>query len=292
MEEKKNCKIVQDLLPNYIENLTNEETKNYIEEHIKNCEECSTILKNMKEHIQTSSSRANKKEINYMRKFNAKLKILKIIILIIIAILLICIGRKSIIMSNLSKKYEENSNAKNYHIKTYIYSGTNSQVVDTYCKDGKTLTILTSLNNENFSKIIEYSDNDKTNTYMESSNEKIAFLNSETKLKLFSNSNSIYENVKRYFVKNSILASIRSVKCNGIDCYYISNFQNNIIPNGDGDYGIYLDKKTGLPIRVLGGTVGSSAETNDTVIDYYYEFNTVKDEDIQEPDITEYRIDN
>lgn len=77
------------------------------------------------------------------------------------------------------------------------------------------------------------------------------------------------------------------MKCNGIDCYYISNFQNNIIPNGDGDYGIYLDKKTGFPI----GTVGSSAEINDTVIDYYYEFNTVKDEDIQEPDIAEYRID-
>lgn len=291
MEEKKNCKIVQDLLPNYIENLTNEETKNYIEEHIKNCKECSTILKSMKEHIQISSSRANKKEINYMKKFNTKLKMLKIIILIIIAIALIIIGRKAIIMANLSKKYEENSNAKNYHIKTYIYNGTNSQVVDTYCKDGKTLTILTSLNNESFSKIIEYSDNDKTNTYMESSNEKIAFLNSETKLKLFSNSNSIYENIKQYFIKNSILASIRSVKCNGIDCYYISNFQNNIIPNGDGDYGIYLDKKTGLPIRVLGGTVGSSVETNDTIIDYYYEFNTVKDEDIQEPDIAEYRID-
>ena len=30
MKEKKNCKIVQDLLPNYIEKLTNEETNIFI----------------------------------------------------------------------------------------------------------------------------------------------------------------------------------------------------------------------------------------------------------------------
>ena len=35
MKEKRNCKIVQDLLPNYIENLTNQETNSFIEEHLK-----------------------------------------------------------------------------------------------------------------------------------------------------------------------------------------------------------------------------------------------------------------
>ena len=30
MKEKKDCKIVQDLLPNYNENLTNEETNKFI----------------------------------------------------------------------------------------------------------------------------------------------------------------------------------------------------------------------------------------------------------------------
>ena len=34
MKEKKDCKIVQDLLPNYIEKLTNEETNNFIEEPV------------------------------------------------------------------------------------------------------------------------------------------------------------------------------------------------------------------------------------------------------------------
>ena len=35
MKNQKQCKIVQDLLPTYIEDLTSEETNQYIEEHIK-----------------------------------------------------------------------------------------------------------------------------------------------------------------------------------------------------------------------------------------------------------------
>ena len=44
MKEKKDCKIVQDLLPNYIENLTNEETNKFIDEHLKECNECQKIF--------------------------------------------------------------------------------------------------------------------------------------------------------------------------------------------------------------------------------------------------------
>ena len=43
MKEKKDCKIVQDLLPNYIEKLTNEETNKYVEDHLKECEKCKKI---------------------------------------------------------------------------------------------------------------------------------------------------------------------------------------------------------------------------------------------------------
>lgn len=42
------CIIIQDLLPNYIEKLTSDETKQYIKEHLKRCKKCQKILKNMK----------------------------------------------------------------------------------------------------------------------------------------------------------------------------------------------------------------------------------------------------
>ena len=43
MENEKICKIVQDLLPNYIENLTSEETNIFIEEHLNTCSNCKNI---------------------------------------------------------------------------------------------------------------------------------------------------------------------------------------------------------------------------------------------------------
>ena len=61
MKEKTNCKIVQDLLPNYIENLTNEETNRFIEEHLKECPECQKVLENMQNY-----SNLNKKQLTML----------------------------------------------------------------------------------------------------------------------------------------------------------------------------------------------------------------------------------
>ena len=65
MKEKRNCKIVQDLLPTYIENLTSTETNKYVEEHLKQCEECTKIFNNMKKEIELERDlpKRNKKEV-------------------------------------------------------------------------------------------------------------------------------------------------------------------------------------------------------------------------------------
>lgn len=39
-----NCKVVQDLLPNYVEELCSDETERFIQEHIEYCEECRQVL--------------------------------------------------------------------------------------------------------------------------------------------------------------------------------------------------------------------------------------------------------
>lgn len=56
------------------------------------------------------------------------------------------------------------------------------------------------------------------------------------------------------------------------------------------DTGLYIDKETGLPIRLPGGTIKSNKETTDIIKEFDYKFDTVTDEDIQEPDITQYKI--
>ena len=88
MKEKRDCKIVQDLLPNYIEKLTNEETNAFIEEHLNNCDDCKKILKNMQKDLNVNMTSRDKKAVKYFKKYKSKLKILKIAMVIILVIAL------------------------------------------------------------------------------------------------------------------------------------------------------------------------------------------------------------
>lgn len=47
MNENVSCKLIQDLLPNYIEHLTSEETNQVIDKHLKTCDECREIYDRM-----------------------------------------------------------------------------------------------------------------------------------------------------------------------------------------------------------------------------------------------------
>ena len=80
MKEKKNCKIIQDLLPSYIEKLTKDETNLFIEEHLNECEECNSICKKLQKNIDININKDNKKQIDYLKKYNKKMRILKSII--------------------------------------------------------------------------------------------------------------------------------------------------------------------------------------------------------------------
>ena len=89
MNEKKDCKIIQDLLPNYLENLTKKETNLYIQEHLKECSECQKVLDKMKKELPVNTPKLDNREVNYMKKFSIKLKVLYATIIIILAIALV-----------------------------------------------------------------------------------------------------------------------------------------------------------------------------------------------------------
>ena len=76
--KEKECKLVQDLLPNYIEKLTSKESNKIIETHLKECPECKIILEDMQYVIGLKSKEQCQKETKYMKKYRNKLKILKL----------------------------------------------------------------------------------------------------------------------------------------------------------------------------------------------------------------------
>ncbi len=91
MDNKKECKIVQDLLPSYVDNLTQNETNDFLENHLKNCEECSRKLEKMKSEFKLENKKQNKKEIDYMKKVRKKIGILKIISTSILTLIILTI---------------------------------------------------------------------------------------------------------------------------------------------------------------------------------------------------------
>ena len=65
MRKISDCKIVQNLLPNYIDGITDNDLNNYIEEHLNNCEKCSKIKQNMDDNI-TIENVNTIKEVKYL----------------------------------------------------------------------------------------------------------------------------------------------------------------------------------------------------------------------------------
>lgn len=86
MKNDKDCKIVQELLPNYIDGLTSKEVNEFIEEHINSCSECSKMLEDMRKDLPLKN-KVKMKEIDYLKKI--KLRSRRIIILSVIIIVLI-----------------------------------------------------------------------------------------------------------------------------------------------------------------------------------------------------------
>ncbi len=67
MRKNNECKIIQDLLPSYIDKVTDGVTNQFVEKHLSECEVCKKILKNMNEEVVLD--KVNEiKEINYLKK--------------------------------------------------------------------------------------------------------------------------------------------------------------------------------------------------------------------------------
>lgn len=136
---KNECDIIKDLLPNYVENQINDNTKEFVEKHIKNCNKCDEMLKMLKGE-QTEEETRNKIEnieINYLKKYNKKIKVFKWIAialgLISIIICTIVLGTNvyEIIENNKAyeksyKTYEEKENNKTYEESYRTYEEVNN----------------------------------------------------------------------------------------------------------------------------------------------------------------------
>ena len=310
----KECKIIRDLLPNYIEKLTDKEPNQFIEEHLANCTECSKILEGMRSNINTDKSKQFIEETKYLKKYNRKLRTFKFIILTIILIFIINVIVKMIIISNMQNKLSQYKDVNNYYIKTNII-GTESIGTNEYWIKGNNYKLASHLlhgpeHGYELRKIEQYSNGEKYNMYysrhIESENVDYKFAELDKKIRtnpikfeeiagqiFFLKTNNLWE----LFIMG-LTSNISTEECNGKVCYKIEK----LVPAAG--YSIsqmifehkfrivyYIEKDTGLIIREIQKRgYGGNFENQDNVTDFEYEFNNVTDDVFVEPNLEEYTI--
>ncbi|MGN1298681.1 MAG: zf-HC2 domain-containing protein [Candidatus Scatovivens sp.] len=270
MKEKRDCKIVQDLLPNYIEKLTNDETNKYIEEHLNECEECKKIYENMQKDLKLNFSKRDSREVKYIKKFNKKFKLLRNVLIIIMVLFVIIVGRKTFILMKLSNKANNMINQTNYYTKTETYSNGQMNILESYNKDGITYGTMNlySEGNDNRSIILYKSEKERIILIDDGTTKTLNNKGDVTINPVYFTGENILENL---FI--AITTSIDKIELNGKKCYLIR----------DGNTEKFIDVNTGLAIKMIDNQ-------NNRTTDYKYEFDVVKDTDIIKPDTTGYTI--
>ena len=190
--------------------------------------------------------------------------IITIVVILIILLLILAISRFYIL-----SKIQENNEFYEAQNNCYYYSETNNAIMEYWRKDS-----IMKLN-------IKYLSNNSDMTFWKNSdtNEDLIFYNSNEKT--YSNSNggmierlpigiTFTENIgTRILMAINPTLYIGSKEYNGINCYYIKQF----------DYEEFIDKETGLILY--------SNYDND-IRKIYYTFDEVTDEDVKKPNIQEY----
>lgn len=295
----KNCDIVKDLLPNYIENLTSTDTNSFIENHLKECKECKDLFNTMNQEI-TDNIKIDKeilesKDVKFLKNINKKMlkKALVLGIIIGIALLIIiyiCIVvYRFIIIENLSNKYSSFQQSNNIYLEVndnYLaedFSFTENLKTQYWYKDNIIKVQQSSTKYDVYTSYIRYIDLEKNIIYIFNyADNTVKILdkqNTTDNNEIFLTLNSKYKN--NLSDKLELSLSIYTPVYNKDNYYIINEVGNNI-----------YDSKTGLlNISYYHEYTGNETNPyNNHYQTYTYSINSVTDSDILMPNIDNYTL--
>lgn len=267
----KECKLIQDLLPNYIEKLTSSESNKIIEEHLEECKECKKIYEKMKVDFENNHEN-NDVEVNYAKKVKANLKVLNFILIVIVVAVLVFVGnivRKYSIFMKLKKLANDVENYSNYKI---TIESNDRSLYEYFAKDGKFKTIidygqgkkyvLCSLETEQYGYTWNVAiDDDYKEIDIDSSN-KLQPMEIHT-------ISAFFDESKNSILKYSIISKVKSEEVDGTDCYSFEYKEDDEVVK------CYFEKETGMLKKTQSEGVSET---------YYYKFNCVSDNDFYKPE--------
>lgn len=262
------CKLVQDLLPNYLENMTTAETNSFIEKHFEECKDCKKSAEMMKKEMKFDG-KTEKKKIDYLKKYKHRMLILKIVIAIVLVFIVFVLMVKGYQFYTIFRIYEHNSE---------YYIGNNYKIISRDSISGLTSELLykdgvSYVKNENGAiwedKKHKYMIIFDKNQYLELDIDSVPKPLDETiTLQTF----GIFDVENKWQLLQSILTKnldIHEEEYRNHKCYVI-------LIEGEK---IWVDKDTLFIVR-------DDYEGN--TIEYYIEIDTVQENDIGIPDLKGY----
>ena len=271
MENKKECRIIEDLLPNYIEGLTNEVTNEFVKNHLKECSICKNEKERMNEKIEIKDVHKQQKEIDYMKKYRRKMNILKSIIGIIIILEMILLGdfgRKFLII-NKYKTQMAQKNPDNYYVK--LINNKEGNFIESWTKENKSLNKRMLEDGEQ----IRYTDSNDAWLIINEKEGNVAIKIEREKMgtaTIAIGYDSIFTENLWETLQYAFNCKITSEFYNGIECYRV--YKNEYEQT-------YINKDDFRPIRIV---------NKDTDFSYEYNINEVTDEQVELPNIAGYEI--
>lgn len=298
---KNECKIVRDLFPNYIEKQVSYETKEFVDNHLKNCKECSELLDgiNKKEEDNTEEE----KEIDFLKKYNEKITIAKTIIIFLLIIIVSSVGIFSFryiakyingkkAYEIISEVYDKTEKFKKHNNLRLSITGNNYDVKYSY-KDGylKEERIFTEFDSPvkcitygrigDFSDVIPLNDAryvgiglrfDMDNNYIGSNGSQVG-----------------KHDVNEFYLidklKNKDILECSNIRVSENDEYYfLEEFDGRVC-----EITYYISKKSMLLDKYEEFEYQGSGGIGE-ITHYTYSVNTVKDEDVILKDIEKYDI--
>ena len=306
MDKKIECKIVQDLLLGYVDDVLNEESKNIVEKHLTECESCKERLKEIKTDIEENEV-LQEKEIDYLRKIKKKnwIKLMIAIIGIIVFIGLAIYIKKFFIINDLLNKEKISLESQNFYKETIQReSRYRAVLIKEYYKNGK------------YKSVTEiYTDEGKKGGHIEyatvNSDERIIDINHEKKTVMIEKGEATQRKNSEKFLKSlpgseryGLAFKLKTAFFHSIDTSYKSLGREYYVMNPafdkDSDCEKWVDKDTGLILKLNSSANGTAVtyfpnskivrEESELVYEYRYEFGTVTDEDVEIPDYTDYEV--
>jgi hypothetical protein len=306
---KKDCKIVQDLLPSYVDKLLSPETEEFVEQHISNCEECKKILdvmKNKNVEKKNESENIQKKEINHLKKYRLKMISLKTILISILTIILVVSGLliyksnyNNSIITRLYDKIQQIKESNNYILKREQYTinyKTKAEYTFTtivYYKDGKYKEVHTvdspnvSMSRTNYSYYGEINSNQRTGIFEDTKTVIYENANYEYRKKgdgMYGSGNYAY--VKNWHFLNFVANlgfDVQTERYNGKECYVLIYGDNK-----NSSRQTWIEKESMLPIREIMDVDGVNyIETKITL-----QLDKATDSDVEMPNIDGYEVKN